>query len=121
MKKYFLTLLFVCASCYPVAAWELSNGISLDNSIKAQYNVDTTTTAVTMESGVTVPVSFLDLSVDADFDLTELSFSDNSDVYQGIDIGLAVSATSNIVLELNTGIDTDWNREDLIASMTWSF
>ena len=121
MKKYFIALLTIAASCSPVAAWELSNGISLDNSIKAQYNVDTTITSLTMESGITVPVSIVDLSVDADFNLAELSFSDNSDVYQGRGIGLAVSAASNIVLELNTGIDTDWDREDLVASVTWSF
>jgi len=121
MKKYFLALATAIVFAFPAGAWDIGNGISLDNELKATHNLDTPATTITAQSGITVPLMMMDLTVDADFDLTALGSSSTSDLYQGIDIGLDYDVSDSLVLEMNTGIDTNWAREDITLSMTLSF
>tara|TARA_A100001011_G_scaffold391708_2_gene477742 strand:- start:1306 stop:1671 length:366 start_codon:yes stop_codon:yes gene_type:complete len=121
MKKYILTIALALAFAYPAGAWDLGNGISIDNEIEAKYNLDTPATTLTMQSGVTLPMLGMDWTVDADFDLNALGSSSTADLYKGLDIGVDYDISNNLVLELDTGMDTDWAREDINLSMTLSF
>ena len=121
MKKYFLALVTALAFAYPAGAWDLGNGISIDNKLEAALNIDKDTTSLTMESGITVPVWILSANVNADWDLKALGSSSTADLYKGLDIGLDYAVGDGVLLELDTGLDTDWNREDITLSMTLSF
>ena len=121
MKKLILAMAIAMGFALPASAWDLGNGISIDNSIEAALNIDKDTTALTMESGITVPIWVLNANVNADFDLKSLGNASNADLYQGLDIGLDYAVGSNVLLELDTGMDTDWAREDITLSMTLSF
>jgi hypothetical protein len=121
MKKYILALAIAMGFTLPAYAWDLGNGISLDTEIEAAHNIDKDTTSLTMESGMTVPIWILSANVNADFDIKALGSSSTSDLYQGLDLGLDYNVASGVKLELDTGIDTDWAREDITLSMTVSF
>ncbi len=121
MKKLILAVAIAMGISLPAYAWDLGNGMSIDNSMTASYNVDTPATTLVAESGMTVPLLMMDLTVDSDWDLTALGSSSSADFWKGIDIGLDYDISHSVVLELNTGIDTNWNREDVTLSMTLSF
>ena len=121
MKKLILAMVVAMGFALPASAWDLGNGISIDNSIEAALNIDKDTTALTMESGITVPIWVLNANVNADFDLKSLGNASTADLYQGLDIGLDYAVGSNVLLELDTGMDTDWAREDVTLSMTLTF
>ena len=121
MKKIILAMALAMGLALPAAAWDLGNGISIDNSIEAALNIDKDTTALTMESGITVPVWILSANVNADFDLKSLGSASTADLYKGLDIGLDYAVGNGVLLELDTGLDTDWAREDITLSMTLSF
>lgn len=121
MKKKILAFLAALAFAVPASAWELGNGISLDNELEAKYAMDAETTSITLESGISVPVWILSANVNADFDLTNLGSNAKGDVYQGIDIGIDYSVSEHMVLEVDSGIDTNGDREDIVVSMTLSF
>ena len=59
-------------------------------------------------------------SIDADMDLLAIGNS-SKEMYQGIDIGLDLQLHEMLLLELDTGIDTDWNRENISLSATLKF
>lgn len=119
MKK--LTMALVASVCFALPAYAIDLGfMSLDNEIEAKYNVDTETSGLTAQTGVTVPLWMLSASVDADMDLLAIG-DDSKEMYQGIDIGLDYQVHDNILLELDSGIDTDWNREDITVSATIKF
>tara|TARA_B100000287_G_scaffold152259_2_gene143934 strand:- start:2750 stop:3112 length:363 start_codon:yes stop_codon:yes gene_type:complete len=120
MRSFILALAAAIVFALPAHAIDLGNGISLDNEIKAKYNVDTETSDLTAQTGVTVGVWVLDMSVDADFDLLSIS-DDSKDLYQGIDIGVDWRLHDSLVIELDTGINTDWERENISLSATLSF
>ena len=42
-------------------------------------------------------------------------------MYQGLDIGVDYSLTSFLMLEVDTGVDNDWEMEDIKLSATLSF
>ena len=121
MKKLILAMVVAMGFVLPASAWDLGNGISIDNSIEAGLNIDKDTSTLTMESGMTVPIWILSANVNADFDLEALGSSSTADLYKGLDIGLDYNVASGVLLELDTGMDTDWAREDITLSMTLSF
>ena len=53
--------------------------------------------------------------------IKSLGNASTADLYQGLDIGLDYAVGSNVLLELDTGMDTDWAREDITLSMTLTF
>ena len=73
-------------------------------------------------SGITVPVWILSANVNADFDIEALiEDHHNTDTYKGLDIGVDYSLTSFLMLEVDTGVDNDWEMEDIKLSATLSF
>tara|TARA_B100000287_G_C20540306_1_gene744362 strand:- start:680 stop:1039 length:360 start_codon:yes stop_codon:yes gene_type:complete len=119
MKKFILATVAALFFALPAQAIDLGF-MSLDNQVKAGYNVDTEVSSLTAQTGVTVPIWIMSASIDADMDL--LAFGDSSkEMYQGIDIGLDLPLHDMLVLELDTGIDTDWNRENISLTATLSF
>ena len=42
-------------------------------------------------------------------------------MYQGLDIGVDYSINQWMMLEVDTGMDTDWEMEDVVLSATVKF
>ncbi len=89
--------------------------------MEAAYNIDTASTTLSMESGMTIPLLWMSANVNADFDLTSFGSSSSADLYQGIDIGVDYVVADNLMLEMDTGIDTNGDRENIVVSMTLSW
>jgi len=121
MKKYLLALVATLGFAGSAAAWDLGGGLSIDSSMEAAYNIDTASTTLTMESGMTIPLLWMSANVNADFDLTSFGSSSSADLYQGIDIGVDYVVADNLMLEMDTGIDTNGDRENIVVSMTLSW
>ena len=123
MNKYLLALVTALMLPLSAVAIEIGNtGISVDNEIEAVWSVDNEDYDLTLESGVTVPVWIMSANINADFDIEALiEDHHNTDTYKGLDISVDYNLTSFLMLELDTGIDNDWEREDIKLSATFSF
>ena len=122
MNKYLLALVTALMLPLSAVAIEIGNtGISVDNEIEAVWSVDNEDYDLTLESGVTVPVSIMNANVNADFDIAALIEDEGADTYKGLDIGVDYSLTSFLMLEVDTGVDNDWEMEDIKLSATLSF
>ena len=123
MNKYLLALVTALMLPLSAVAIEIGNtGISVDNEIEAVWSVDNEDYDLTLESGITVPVWIMSANINADFDIEALiEDHHNTDTYKGLDIGVDYNLTSFLMLELDTGIDNDWEREDIKLSATFSF
>ena len=115
MNKYLLALVTALMLPLSAVAIEIGNtGISVDNEIEAVWSVDNEDYDLTLESGVTVPVWIMSANVNADFDIEALIEDEGADTYKGLDIGIDYSLTSFMMLEVDTGVDNDWEMEDTI-------
>lgn len=122
MNKYLLALVTALMLPLSAVAIEIGNtGISVDNEIEAVWSVDNEDYDLTLESGVTVPVWIMNANVNADFDIEALIEDEGADTYKGLDIGIDYSLTSFMMLEVDTGVDNDWEMEDIKLSATFSF
>ena len=122
MNKYLLALVTALLLPLSAVAIEIGNtGISVDNEIEAVWSVDNEDYDLTLESGVTVPVWIMNANVNADFDIEALIEDEGADTYKGLDIGVDYSLTSFLMLEVDTGVDNDWEMEDIKLSATLSF
>ena len=122
MNKYLLALVTALMLPLSAVAIEIGNtGISVDNEIEAVWSVDNEDYDLTLESGVTVPVWIMNANVNADFDIEALIEGEGADTYKGLDIGVDYSLTSFLMLEVDTGVDNDWEMEDIKLSATLSF
>ena len=122
MNKYLLALVTALMLPLSAVAIEIGNtGISVDNEIEAVWSVDNEDYDLTLESGVTVPVWIMSANVNADFDIEALIEDEGADTYKGLDIGVDYSLTSFLMLEVDTGVDNDWEMEDIKLSATLSF
>ena len=123
MKKLLMALVTALMLPLSAVAIEIGNtGISVDNEIEAVWSVDNEDYDLTLESGITVPVWILSANVNADFDIEALiEDHHNTDTYKGLDIGVDYSLTSFLMLEVDTGVDNDWEMEDIKLSATLSF
>ena len=122
MNKYLLALVTALMLPLSAVAIEIGNtGISVDNEIEAVWSVDNEDYDLTLESGITVPVWILSANVNADFDIEALIEDEGADTYKGLDIGVDYSLTSFLMLEVDTGVDNDWEMEDIKLSATLSF
>ena len=122
MNKYLLALVTALMLPLSAVAIEIGNtGISVDNEIEAVWSVDNEDYDLTLESGVTVPVWIISANVNADFDIEALIEDEGADTYKGLDIGIDYSLTSFMMLEVDTGVDNDWEMEDIKLSATFSF
>ena len=122
MNKYLLALVTALMLPLSAVAIEIGNtGISVDNEIEAVWSVDNEDYDLTLESGVTVPVWIMSANVNADFDIEALIKDEGADTYKGLDIGIDYSLTSFMMLEVDTGVDNDWEMEDIKLSATFSF
>ena len=122
MNKYLLALVTALMLPLSAEAIEIGNtGISVDNEIEAVWSVDNEDYDLTLESGVTVPVWIMNANVNADFDIEALIEDEGADTYKGLDIGVDYSLTSFLMLEVDTGVDNDWEMEDIKLSATLSF
>ena len=121
MKKDLLTALAALGLSLGIAsnahAFELgSTGISLPQQMEASYNVDDESTSLTFESGISYSMWGITANANADFDVIETE-------YMGLDFGLdySHSAIPQVLFEIDTGLDTDQNMEDVVLSVTLSF
>ncbi len=122
MKKLLMALVTALMLPLSAVAIEIGNtGISVDNEIEAVWSVDNEDYDLTLESGVTVPVWIMSANVNADFDIEALIEDEGADTYKGLDIGIDYSLTSFMMLEVDTGVDNDWEMEDIKLSATFSF
>ena len=122
MNKYLLALVTALMLPLSAVAIEIGNtGISVDNEIEAVWSVDNEDYDLTLESGVTVPVWIMNANFNADFDIEALIEDEGADTYKGLDIGVDYSLTSFLMLEVDTGVDNDWEMEDIKLSATLSF
>ena len=122
MNKYLLALVTALMLPLSAVAIEIGNtGISVDNEVEAVWSVDNEDYDLTLESGVTVPVWIMSANVNADFDIEALIEDEGADTYKGLDIGVDYSLTSFLKLEVDTGVDNDWEMEDIKSSATFSF
>ena len=122
MNKYLLALVTALMLPLSAVAIEIGNtGISVDNEIEAVWSVDNEDYDLTLESGVTVPVWIMSANINADFDIEALIEDEGADTYKGLDIGIDYSLTSFMMLEVDTGVDNDWEMEDIKLSATLSF
>ena len=122
MNKYLLALVTALMLPLSAVAIEIGNtGISVDNEIEAVWSVDNEDYDLTLESGVTVPVWIMNANVNAEFDIEALIEDEGADTYKGLDIGVDYSLTSFLMLEVDTGVDNDWEMEDIKLSATLSF
>ena len=122
MNKYLLALVTALMLPLSAVAIEIGNtGISVDNEIEAVWSVDNEDYDLTLESGVTVPVWIMSANINADFDIEALIEDEGADTYKGLDIGIDYSLTSFMMLEVDTGVDNDWEMEDIKLSATFSF
>ncbi len=122
MKKLLMALVTALMLPLSAVAIEIGNtGISVDNEIEAVWSVDNEDYDLTLESGVTVPVWIMSANVNADFDIEALIEDEGADTYKGLDIGVDYSLTSFMMLEVDTGVDNDWEMEDIKLSATFSF
>jgi len=122
MNKYLLALVTALMLPLSAVAIEIGNtGISVDNEIEAVWSVDNEDYDLTLESGVTVPVWIMSANINADFDIEALIEDEGADTYKGLDIGVDYTLSSFLMLEVDTGVDNDWEMEDIKLSATLSF
>ena len=122
MNKYLLALVTALMLPLSAVAIEIGNtGISVDNEIEAVWSVDNEDYDLTLESGVTVPVWIMSANINADFDIEALIEDEGADTYKGLDIGVDYTLSSFLMLEVDTGVDNDWEMEDIKLSATFSF
>jgi|TARA_B100001769_G_scaffold246422_1_gene216831 hypothetical protein len=122
MNKFLLALVAALMLPLSAVAIEIGNtGVSVDNEVEAVWSIDNEDYDLTLESGVTVPVWIMSANVNADFDIEALIEDEGADTYKGLDIGVDYSLTSFMMLEVDTGVDNDWEMEDIKLSATFSF
>ena len=122
MNKFLLALVAALMLPLSAVAIEIGNtGVSVDNEVEAVWSIDNEDYDLTLESGVTVPVWIMSANVNADFDIEALIKDEGADTYKGLDIGVDYSLTSFMMLEVDTGVDNDWEMEDIKLSATFSF
>ena len=90
--------------------------LGLDWEATGEYNVDTEVSSLTTEVGKSINLSGLTISADLDFDIIETEFL-GSDYKASI----MMPGMSNVELYAKTGLDKTWERENIIAGITFSW
>ena len=89
--------------------------LGLDWEATGEYNVDTEVSSLDMQVGKTIMWNSVSLSADADFDIVNTEF-DGTDYKASI-----LVPNSSIEMYLETGLDKEWAREDIIAGVKFSW
>ena len=90
--------------------------LGLDWEATGEYNVDTEASTLKTEVGKSINLSGLTLTADLDFDIIETEFL-GSDYKASI----MMPGMSNVEVYAKTGLDKTWERENIIAGITFSW
>ena len=90
--------------------------LGLDNEIKGEYNTDTSASTLTGEIGKTIGLYGFSITGDVDFDIKEFE-------YTGMDFKAEydVLQLNNASIYVSSGLDTDWEMEDITLGMSIKF
>ena len=111
MKKYLLTVLLIL----PFTAAQ-AGLLGLDSQIKGEYNIDTDTSTLTSQIGKTIGMYGLSVTGDVDFDVMEFA-------YDGVDVKAEydVLQLNNASVYVSSGLDTNWEMEDIKIGLEINF
>jgi len=111
MKKYLLTVLLIL----PFTAAQ-AGLLGLDSQIKGEYNLDTDTSTLTSQIGKTIGMYGLSVTGDVDFDVMEFA-------YDGVDVKAEydVLQLNNASVYVSSGLDTNWEMEDIKIGLEINF
>ena len=90
--------------------------LGLDNTIKGEYNTDTSASTLTGEIGKTIGLYGFSITGDVDFDIKEFEYT-GMDFKAEYDI-LDANSTS---VYISSGLDTDWEMEDIVVGVEVKF
>ena len=89
--------------------------LGLDWEATGEYNIDTEVSTLDMQVGKTIVWGGVSITADADFDIIDTEF-DGTDYKASMDV-----PNSSIEVYLETGLDSVWTREDVIAGLKFSW
>ena len=89
--------------------------LGLDWEATGEYNVDTEVSSLDMQVGKTIMWNSVSLSANADFDIVNTEF-DGTDYKASV-----LVPNSSIEMYLETGLDNEWAREDIVAGVKFSW
>ena len=89
--------------------------LGLDWEATGEYNIDTEVSTLDMQVGKTIMWGGVSITADADFDIIDTEFD-------GTDYKVSTLVpNSSIEVYLETGLDDEWTREDVIAGIKFSW
>ena len=89
--------------------------LGLDWEATGEYNMDTEVSTLDMQVGKTIMWNSVSLSANADFDIVNTEF-DGTDYKASV-----LVPNSSIEMYLETGLDNEWAREDIVAGVKFSW
>ena len=89
--------------------------LGLDWEATGEYNMDTEVSTLDMQVGKTIMWKSVSLSANADFDIVNTEF-DGTDYKASV-----LVPNSSIEMYLETGLDNEWAREDIVAGVKFSW
>ena len=89
--------------------------LGLDWEATGEYNMDTEVSSLDMQVGKTIMWNSVSLSANADFDIVNTEF-DGTDYKASV-----LVPNSSIEMYLETGLDNEWAREDIVAGVKFSW
>ena len=90
--------------------------LGLDSQVKGEYNIDSDSSTITSQVGKTIGLYGFSITADVDFDVMEFSY-DGMDFKAEYDL-LEMNNTS---MYISSGLDTNWEREDIILGLEVKF
>ena len=90
--------------------------LGLDSQIKGEYNIDTDKSTLTSQIGKTIGMYGLSVTGDVDFDVMEFA-------YDGVDVKAEydVLQLNNASVYVSSGLDTNWEMEDIKIGLEINF
>ena len=110
IKKFLLSILIIL----PFTAH--AGLLGLGSQIKGEYNIDTDTSTLTSQIGKTIGMYGLSVTGDVDFDVMEFA-------YDGVDVKAEydVLQLNNASVYVSSGLDTNWEMEDIKIGLEINF
>ena len=111
MKKLLIGTFLMSLISLPASAGMLG----LDWEATGEYNMDTEVSSLDMQVGKTIMWNSVSLSANADFDIVNTEF-DGTDYKASV-----LVPNSSVEMYLETGLDNEWAREDIVAGVKFSW
>tara|TARA_Y100000768_G_scaffold300654_1_gene234437 strand:+ start:71 stop:409 length:339 start_codon:yes stop_codon:yes gene_type:complete len=112
MKNTLIGAALLTAVSLPASAGMLG----MDWETTGEYNLDTEVSTLTAQVGKTISLGSVSMTVDADFDIIGTAFA-GTDYKAEMD----VPGASGLEVYIKSGLNKSWERENVIAGVTFSW